>query len=56
MFLRNHAPDTAAMDLFVAPTIGFDLLYAFVIHPVQRTGTISSHLVLRGLHHHDGWA
>jgi transposase InsO family protein len=30
-FLRNHAPDIAAMDLFIAPTIGFDLLYAFVI-------------------------
>jgi Integrase core domain len=30
-FLRNHAPDIAAMDLFVAPTIGFDLLYVFVI-------------------------
>src|ERR1700761_1334147 len=30
-FLRNHAPDVAAMDLFVVPTIGFDLLYAFVI-------------------------
>ena len=29
-FLRNHAPDIAAMDLFVAQTIGFDLLYAFV--------------------------
>ena len=29
-FLRNHAPDIAAMDLFVIPTIGFDLLYAFV--------------------------
>jgi hypothetical protein len=28
--LRNHAPDIAAMDLFVVPTIGFDLLYAFV--------------------------
>ena len=27
-FLRNHAPDIAAMDLFMAPTIGFDLLYA----------------------------
>jgi hypothetical protein len=23
-FLRNHAPDIAAMDLFVVPTIGFD--------------------------------
>jgi hypothetical protein len=25
-FLRNHAPDIAAMDLFVVPTIGFDAL------------------------------
>ena len=24
-FLRNHAPDIAAMDLFIVPTIGFDL-------------------------------
>jgi hypothetical protein len=30
-FLHNHAPDIAAMDLFLVPTIGFDLLYAFVI-------------------------
>jgi 5-formyltetrahydrofolate cyclo-ligase len=30
-FLRNHAPDIAAMDLFVVPTIGFDRLYACVI-------------------------
>src|SRR3984893_19327238 len=30
-FLRNHAPDIGAMDLFVAPTIGFDLLYGLVI-------------------------
>jgi hypothetical protein len=29
-FLRNHAPEIAAMDLFVVPTIGFDRLYAFV--------------------------
>jgi hypothetical protein len=29
--LRNHAPDIAAMDLFVVPTIGFNLLYAFVV-------------------------
>src|SRR5215831_10280594 len=28
-FLRNCAPDIAAMDLFVVPTIGFKLLYAF---------------------------
>src|SRR5467141_934395 len=30
-FLRNHAPDIAAMDLFVVSTIGFKLLYGFVI-------------------------
>jgi transposase InsO family protein len=35
-FLRNHAPDIAAMDLFVAPTIGFDLLYAFIIVRLAR--------------------
>jgi transposase InsO family protein len=35
-FLRNHAPDIAAMDLFVVPTIGFDLLYAFVIMQLDR--------------------
>ena len=30
-FLRNHAPEIAAMDLFVVPTIGLRLLYGFVI-------------------------
>jgi hypothetical protein len=30
-FLNNHAPDIAAMDLFVVPTVGFDLLYGLVI-------------------------
>src|ERR1017187_7307707 len=35
-FLRNHAPEIAAMDLFVVPTIGFDLLYAFVIIRLDR--------------------
>src|SRR6266436_6426068 len=35
-FLRNHAPDIAAMDLFVVPTIGFDLLYAFIIVRLNR--------------------
>ena len=35
-FLRNHALDIAAMDLFVVPTIGFDLLYAFVIVRLDR--------------------
>ena len=35
-FLRNHAPDIAAMDLFVVPTVGFDLLYALVIVRLDR--------------------
>src|SRR6266436_4344668 len=36
-FLRNQAPNIAAMDLFVVPTIGFDLLYALVIiRPARR--------------------
>jgi len=35
-FLRNHALDIAAMDLFVVPTIGFDLLYAFIIVRLAR--------------------
>ena len=35
-FLHNHAPDIAAMDLFVVPTIGFDLLYGFVIVRIDR--------------------
>src|SRR5882724_8625648 len=35
-FLHNHAPDIAAMDLFVVPTIGFNLLYAFVIIRLDR--------------------
>src|SRR5258706_8839508 len=39
-FLRNHAPDVAAMDLFVVPTIGFDLLYAFIIVRLDRRDLI----------------
>lgn len=35
-FLSNHAPDIAAMDLFVVPTIGFKLLYGFVIIRLDR--------------------
>jgi transposase InsO family protein len=35
-FLHNHAPDIAAMDLFVVPTIGFDLLYAILIVRLDR--------------------
>jgi transposase InsO family protein len=39
-FLCNHAPDIAAMDLFVVPTIGFDLLYAFVIVRLDRRNLV----------------
>jgi transposase InsO family protein len=35
-FLRNHAPDITAMDLFVVPTIGIRLLYGFVIVRLHR--------------------
>jgi transposase InsO family protein len=35
-FLRNHAPHIAAMDLFVVPTIGFNLLYVVVIVRLVR--------------------
>src|ERR1700756_2480834 len=35
-FLHNHAPDIAAMDLFVVPTIGFGLLYAYIIVRLDR--------------------
>jgi transposase InsO family protein len=35
-FLRNHAPHIAAIDLFVVPTIGFDLLYGLVIVRLAR--------------------
>ena len=35
-FMHNHAPDLAAMDLSVVPTIGFGLLYAFVIVRLGR--------------------
>ena len=39
-FLHNHAPEIAAMDLFVVPTIGFDLLYALVIVRLDRRDLI----------------
>jgi len=37
-FLQNHAPDIAAMDLFVVPTISFNLLYAFVTRRMRAMG------------------
>ena len=39
-FLRNHAPNIASMDLFVVPTIGFELLYAFVIVRLDRRNLV----------------
>ena len=39
-FLRNHAPNIAAVDLFVVPTLGFDLLYALVIVRLERRGLV----------------
>jgi hypothetical protein len=35
-FLRNHAPDIAAMDMFVVPTIGFGLLYGIAMMRLDR--------------------
>jgi hypothetical protein len=35
-FLRNHLPQVAAMDLFVVPTIDFNLLYVLVIVRLAR--------------------
>jgi transposase InsO family protein len=35
-FLRDHAPQIAAMDLFVVPTIGFVQLYVLVIVRLAR--------------------
>src|SRR3954464_1149206 len=36
MFLRNHMPYIAAIDLFVVPTISFNLLYVLVIVRLAR--------------------
>ena len=39
-FVRNHAPDIAAMDLFVVPTISFELLYVLVIIRLDRRNLV----------------
>jgi hypothetical protein len=41
-FRRNHLPEVAAIDLFVIPTIGFDLLYAFIIIRLDRRDSSGS--------------
>jgi transposase InsO family protein len=50
-FLRNHAPDVAAMDLFVVPTVGCKLLYGFVIVRIDRRDlvwiNVTTHWVAR---------
>jgi hypothetical protein len=49
--LRNHAPDIAAMDLFVVPTIGFDLLYGFVIVRIDRRDLVWINVTTSALLH-----
>jgi transposase InsO family protein len=39
-FLRNHAPDIAAIDLFVVPTISFGLLYGLIIVRIARRNLV----------------
>jgi hypothetical protein len=51
-FLRNHARDVAAMDLFVVPTIGFDLLYAFIVRLDPRDlgwTSVATHPIAEGV-------
>jgi len=35
-FLRNHAPHIATIDLFVVPTISFEVLYGLAILRLDR--------------------
>src|SRR5712675_3145600 len=37
---NDCSPDIAAMDLFVAPTIGFDLLYVLAIVRLERRNLV----------------
>jgi transposase InsO family protein len=40
-FLRNHAPDIAALDVLVVPTVGFNLLYCLVVLGHDRRQLVS---------------
>jgi hypothetical protein len=40
IFLRNHSTQIAAMDLFVVPSVTFELLYAFIIVRLARKDLI----------------
>jgi putative transposase len=35
-FLENHVPDIAAIDFFIVPTVGFRLLYCFIVLRHER--------------------
>jgi hypothetical protein len=39
-FLRNHATDIAAVDLFVGPTLSFGMLYGLVIIRTARRNLV----------------
>src|ERR1700751_2818749 len=42
--MHKHAPEITALDLFVVPTIGFELLYAFVIIRLGRRDLVWSNV------------
>jgi len=50
ILLGNHAPDIAAMDLFVVPTISFDLLYALVIVRLDRRELVWVNVTANAVH------
>jgi hypothetical protein len=54
-FLRNHAPNIGAIDLFVIRTIDFKLLYGPAMIKLQRRhlvlGIVASRPIRGGLHH-----
>ncbi len=39
-FLSNHAPDIAAIDLFIVPTVSFGLLYGLVVIRIARRNLV----------------
>ena len=34
--MRNHLPETLAIDFFTVPTVTFDVLYVFVVLSLER--------------------
>jgi hypothetical protein len=53
-FLRNHSTQIAAIELFVVPSVTFELLYVFIIVRLARRDLIwinvTSHPTADGLH------